>query len=155
MTQGPHVKLNPLKVFVSLLVVSLFFDLLFTFDIRIPIFLNIIGFFFLLIFFILFFVSARMFIQYNEKLPPHTPTERIIKTGIYSYSRNPIYLAFIGFHFSMFMVFENIWYLLSSIVLFFWINNYVIVPEEQYLEQKFNEEYTRYKKNVSRWISFR
>ena len=155
MPQGPNIKFNPLKVFVSLLVLSFLLNLLFSFNIKIPIFFNIIGFFFLIIFFTLFFVSARMFIKYNEKLPPHTPTERIIKTGIYSYSRNPIYLAFIGFHFSMFLVFENTWYLFSSIILFFWINNYVIFLEEKYLESRFNDEYARYKKNVDRWISFK
>ena len=42
-------------------------------------------------------------------------TERLIKTGIFAYSRNPIYIAFVLFHFSMFLTFENVVYFLSSI----------------------------------------
>ena len=82
------------------------------------------------------------------------PTIKIIKTGIYSYSRNPIYVSFIGFQISMFLIFENVLYLVSSIMLFFWIHYFVIIPEEKYLEKKFGEEYKRYKINVSRWLFF-
>ena len=77
---------------------------------------------------------------------------QIIKTGIYSYTRNPIYLAFVLFQIGMFLVFVNIYYLFSSLVLIVWLNFHVIKAEERYLEKKFNDEYLRYKNNVPRWF---
>ena len=59
---------------------------------------------------ILFFSSRNAFNAHEEKLLPHTETNKIIKTGIYAYSRNPIYLCFVLFHFGMFLIFENIMY---------------------------------------------
>ena len=40
----------------------------------------------------------------------------------------------------MFLVFENVMYFLTSIILFIWINNYVINPEEEYLANTFGDE---------------
>ena len=62
--------------------------------------------------------------------------------------------SFVLFHFSLFLVFENVMYFLTSIILFIWINNYVIKPEEEYLTNTFGDEYTRYKEAVSKWIIF-
>ena len=74
--------------------------------------------------------------------------------GIIGYCRNPMYLAFILFHFNMFLTFEYVGYFLSSLGLFFWINSYVIPLEEKYLEEKFKEDYQRYLKAVKKWMFF-
>tara|TARA_B100001750_G_C15188652_1_gene437695 strand:- start:331 stop:489 length:159 start_codon:yes stop_codon:yes gene_type:complete len=50
------------------------------------------------------------------------------------------------------MLFGNFIYLLSSIILFFWIHFQVVLKEEEYLEKKFTDIYERYKENVPRWI---
>ncbi len=65
-----------------------------------------------------------------------------------------MYLAFISFHFSMFLTFENVAYFLSSFGLFFWINNYVIPIEQSFLQEKFGDEYERYVKAVKKWMFF-
>ena len=89
---------------------------------------------------IVFFSSRNAFNAHEEKLPPQTETNKIIKTGIYAYSRTPIYLCFVLFHFGMFLTFENIMYFLCSIGLFFWLNNFVIYEEEKYLKDKFGDK---------------
>ena len=63
-----------------------------------------------------------------------------------------MYLAFISFQFSMFLTFENVANLLSSIGLFIWINHYVITIEENYLQEKFGDEYDRYLQAVKKWM---
>ena len=65
-----------------------------------------------------------------------------------------MYLAFISFHFSMFLTFENVANFLSSIGLFIWINHYVIPIEENYLQEKFGDEYERYLHAVKKWMFF-
>ena len=78
----------------------------------------------------------------------------MIKTGIYAYTRNPIYLSFVLFLLSMFLVFENVMYFLSSIGLAIWLHHWVIKNEEEYLFSKFSDDFERYKISVNRWLFF-
>ena len=151
---GPAVKGNPLIIFVMLLVVSYIIG-----DFIIPKYvllnlLNLIGIIGLIISLAIFFTSLNLFNSYKENPIPQANTKRIIKTGIFAYCRNPMYLAFISFHFSMFLTFENVANLLSAIGLFIWINQYVIPIEENYLQEKFGDEYDRYLQAVKKWMFF-
>ena len=151
---GPAVKGNPLIIFVLLLVVSYSIG-----EFIIPKYvllnlLNLIGIIGLIISLAIFFTSLNLFNSYKENPTPQANTKRIIKTGIFAYCRNPMYLAFIYFHFSMFLTFENVANLLSAIGLFIWINQYVIPIEENYLQEKFGDEYDRYLQAVKKWMFF-
>ena len=55
---------------------------------------------------------------------------------------------------SMFLVFENVMYLVSAVGLSFWLNNYVIKLEEEFLLEKFPDEYKRYMEAVKKWLFF-
>ena len=151
---APVIKGNPLKITVGLLVASyvlgeFFFPKYPTFY-----FLKIIGIMGLLISIIFFYSGFNLFKLYKENPVPTSSTERLIKTGIFAYSRNPIYVSFVMFHFNMFLVFENVMYFLSFIGLSIWIHNYVIKEEEKFLLNQFPEEYQRYKYAVKRWLFF-
>ena len=151
---GPAVKGNPLFIFVMLLVASYSIG-----EFIIPKYvllnlLNLIGIIGLIISLAIFFTSLNLFNSYKENPTPQANTKRIIKTGIFAYCRNPMYLAFISFHFSMFLTFENVANLLSAIGLFIWINQYVIPIEENYLQEKFGDEYDRYLQAVKKWMFF-
>ena len=101
-----------------------------------------------------FFTSLNLFNSYKENPIPQANTKRVIKTGIFAYCRNPMYLAFISFHISMFLTFENVANLLSAGGLFIWTNHYVIPIEENYLQEKFGDEYDRYLLAVKKWMFF-
>ena len=151
---GPAVKGNPLFIFVMLLVASYSIG-----EFIIPKYvllnlLNLIGIIGLIISLAIFFTSLNLFNSYKENPTPQANTKRIIKTGIFAYCRNPMYLAFISFQFSMFLTFENVANLLSAIGLFIWINHYVIPIEENYLQEKFGDEYDRYLLAVKKWMFF-
>jgi len=152
--RGPFVKGNPLKISVFLLVVC-YFTGEFIFP-KYPMiyFINLIGIIGLIISIIIFFLGFNTFKSYEENPTPKSFSIRLIKTGIFAYTRNPIYLSFVLFHFNMFIVFENVMYFLASIGLSIWMHNYVIKPEEKYLLNKFKDEYVHYKEAVSRWIFF-
>ena len=151
---GPAVKGNPLRIFVLLLLISYIVG---EFIIpQYPLFylLHLIGIMGLILSLALFFASLNLFNSYKENPTPQADTKRIIKTGIYAYCRNPMYLAFIAFHFNMFLIFENVAYFFSAIGFFIWINNYVIPIEESYLQEKFGDEYVRYLQAVKKWMFF-
>ncbi len=151
---GPEVKSNPLHISVYLLIGAyLIGEFILP---KYPLFyiLNLFGVFIILISPIIFFSSRNAFYAHDENPLPKSDTDKIIKTGIYAYSRNPIYLSFVLFHFGMFLTFENIMNFLCSIGLFFWLNNFVINEEEKYLKSKFKDEFSRYCKSVKKWIFF-
>ena len=151
---GPDVKGNPLYISVYLLIASYIIGEFIFPKYPLLYILNLFGLLIIILMPIVFFSSRNAFNAHEEKLPPQTETNRIIKTGIYAYSRNPIYLCFILFHFGMFLTFENIMYFICSIGLFFWLNNFVIYEEEKYLKNKFGDEFERYCNSVKRWIFF-
>ena len=151
---GPAVKGNPLRIFVLLLVISYVVGEFFIPHYPLFNLLNMIGVTGLILSLALFFSSLNLFNSYKENPAPQSDTKRIIKTGIFAYCRNPMYLSFFSFHFSMFLIFENVANLLSAIGLFIWINHYVILVEENYLQEKFGDEYDRYLQAVKKWMFF-
>ena len=151
---GPEIQGNPLNIFVYLLVISYVVGEFIIPKYPIIYLFNMIGLIGLIVSLIFFYSGFNLFKSYKEDPNPASDTNRLIKTGIFAYTRNPIYLAFVLFNFSMFLVFENVMYLLSSLGLFIWINNYVIKAEEDYLKNKFGDEFVRYCGAVKRWLIF-
>ena len=150
----PEVKGNPLYISVYLLIASFILGEFIFPKYPLVYILNLLGILIIILIPFIFFSSINTFDVYKEKLLPQTETNKIIKSGIYAYSRNPIYLCFVLFHFGMFLTFENTMYFLCSIGLFFWLNNFVIYEEERYLKDKFGDEFERYCISVKRWIFF-
>ena len=152
MINGPNIIGNPLRIAVGLLVSSYLigefiipkYPLIYVFKL-----MGILG----LISSTFIFISGfNIFKSYDENPLPSSTTNRIIKTGIFAYTRNPIYLAIVMFFLSMFLVFENVMYFLSAVGLAIWLHNYVIKSEENFLLNKFPDEYDKYMKAVKRWI---
>ena len=151
---GPKVQGNPLRIAVGLLVLSYVVG-----EFVIPKYpliyaLKLIGILFFIFSILIFFAGFNIFKSYEENPVPTSGTKRIIKTGIFAYTRNPIYLSMVMFHLSMFLIFENVMYFLSAVGLAIWLHNYVIKSEENYLLSIFPDEYDRYMKAVRRWIFF-
>ena len=154
MSDGPKIKGNPLLVSVYLLVICYVIGefVIPKYSLLYPI--NLIGILGLVISLVFFFSGFNIFKSYAENPVPTSSSERLIKTGVFAYTRNPIYLSLVLFHLSMFLVFENVMYLLSAVGQTIWIHNYIIKFEEEYLLGKFTDEYQRYMNAVSCWLFF-
>jgi protein-S-isoprenylcysteine O-methyltransferase Ste14 len=100
-------------------------------------------------------LARREFAQYGQPTDPGLPTSKIISTGVFSISRNPLYLggaftlAGISLAFNLPWVFIL---LLPSLVACHYI---LIAPEERYLAARFGEQYRMYTAAVHRWIGRR
>ncbi len=151
---GPEIRGNPLYISVYLLIGSYIIGEFIFPKYPLVYIINLLGVFFIIVAPLIFFSSRNAFYAHDENPIPQTDTSKLIKTGIYAYSRNPIYLSFIMFHFGMFLTFENVMYFLSSIGLFIWLNYKVILEEELFLENKFKDEFNRYRQSVKKWILF-
>jgi protein-S-isoprenylcysteine O-methyltransferase Ste14 len=92
------------------------------------------------------------FIKRKTNLVPWKPTTALVISGVYRYSRNPIYIAFILIGWGIAFAVNNFWMLISMFVFAGVVQKTAIVKEEKYLEQKFGEGYLAYKHRVRRWI---
>ena len=76
---------------------------------------------------------------------------KLVTTGIFVYSRNPIYAAFGFILIGIFLIFPN-WIFLIYIVLGFLVFNRQVLLEESSLKKQYGEEYTEYCQNVRRYF---
>jgi protein-S-isoprenylcysteine O-methyltransferase Ste14 len=95
---------------------------------------------------------SRAFRKAKTNVEPWKTTRRIVTTGIYKYSRNPIYLSFIVIGLGIAFALDNLWIVLAQLSTIGFLQKYVISKEERYLESKFGEEYLNYRRKVRRWI---
>ena len=97
-------------------------------------------------------IALAHFIEAKTKVEPWHPTTRIIQTGLYRYSRNPIYLSFCIATVGAGLMLNSWWVIASVAVLKSLLERFVISREEAYLERKFGEPYLEYKQRVRRWL---
>ena len=76
----------------------------------------------------------------------------LVKTGVYRYTRNPMYLGMASVLFGDVVRFGNPLSLLGVLFFCWFITQFQIKPEEDALEKLFGESYLSYKKKVRRWI---
>jgi protein-S-isoprenylcysteine O-methyltransferase Ste14 len=100
-----------------------------------------------------FVVLARHeFSYFNQPTDPGHPTSKVVNTGVFGISRNPLYLASVIIFLGLALALNMFWalvMLLFSIIICLYI---LIIPEEQYLAAKFGEEYKEYTASVHRWL---
>ena len=102
--------------------------------------------------FLFSFPAIIKFFQTKNTLITIKPANSLQSTGIYSVSRNPMYmglaLLYTGFGFLL----GNWWtfVLIPELILF--VTNYIIKREERYLERAFGQSYINYQLAVRRWF---
>lgn len=85
---------------------------------------------------------------------PMAPGEAsaVVDSGIYRYTRNPMYL---GFGFALLawaILLAAPWALLGPMVFVVWMTRFQIRPEERALADHFGEDYRAYCRRVRRWV---
>jgi protein-S-isoprenylcysteine O-methyltransferase Ste14 len=98
------------------------------------------------------FGALRQMIQANTSSDTHTPTTSVVTTGVYRFTRNPIYIGYLCVLIGIPLIFGNYWGLVLSPLQVILFNRLIIQHEEAYLSEKFGQEYLDYKSRVRRWI---
>jgi protein-S-isoprenylcysteine O-methyltransferase Ste14 len=98
------------------------------------------------------FWSMTLFKRSGEDPNPWKPTSTLVDSGPYRFTRNPMYLQLVLVCIGFAVMFANVCILLLTPLAAFVLQRYAILPEEQYLERRFGEEYLAYKRRVRRWI---
>ena len=76
----------------------------------------------------------------------------LVTAGIYGYTRNPVNLGFLLILIGLPLTSGNYWGIALMPMFIVAMNSLVIQPEETYLENKFKDEFIKYKYKVRRWI---
>lgn len=117
-----------------------------------PTILRYIG---LILTFVGFLLGIGAFVEFHKAqttLDPHGSTSQLVTSGIFRFSRNPIYLGFLLIVIGLPLYFGLFWGVAIAPVFIFLMNYLVIQHEEVYLERKFRETYTDYQARVRRWL---
>lgn len=102
--------------------------------------------------FLLGLLSLYAFTKARTTLNPHGSVKTIVSSGVYRFTRNPIYLGMVLMLIGFPLAFGNVWGIPLAPVFILLMNKLVIKHEEAYLEKKFGEAYTGYKSLVRRWL---
>lgn len=76
----------------------------------------------------------------------------LVTDGIFSHSRNPMYIGNVLMIAGMSILSNSIFALLIMVPLFVFIYQTIIIAEENYLHTKFGSGYNEYCKKVNRWL---
>jgi len=88
----------------------------------------------------------------DENVIPWTGSETIIVSGVYRFTRNPMYLGMSLISLGIAMLAGSYAMVGTALLASVIIDRLVIVREEHYLEKRFGQSYADYKRQVRRWI---
>ena len=88
----------------------------------------------------------------HASIPTSEPTDAIVVSGPYRFSRNPIYLAMLVLHVGVGVWTDSGWFFVLAWVSALLLRWGVISREERYLESKFGADYLDYTARVRRWL---
>jgi protein-S-isoprenylcysteine O-methyltransferase Ste14 len=97
-------------------------------------------------------LAVREMRSANTPLDVRKASTRIVTSGVFQRSRNPIYLGMVLLCAGIAFLVDSLWLLVLVPLLAAVLQKGVIEPEEFYLEKNFGEEYLRYKAQVRRWL---
>lgn len=94
------------------------------------------------------------FIKHKTTVNPHSPDKAtsLVTSGVYRYSRNPMYLGFLLLLTSWVLYLGSISSLVVLPLFILTLNIMQIIPEEHFLKQSFDEDYEAYTQKVRRWL---
>jgi len=96
--------------------------------------------------------AIGLFRRTGQDPKPWESTPEIISTGIYRFTRNPMYVGMALLQTSIGITWGNGWILVLVPVVLVTIYTIAIRHEEAYLERKFGSAYLEYKRSVRRWL---
>jgi len=104
--------------------------------------------------FALAFTGLRTLVG-RRTTPSPTQIERakvLVTSGLYRFTRNPMYLGMVIFLIGIAAIFAEAWLLVGPLLFAAYIQRFQIAPEERVMLDKFGTDYAAYKARVRRWI---
>jgi protein-S-isoprenylcysteine O-methyltransferase Ste14 len=100
----------------------------------------------------LVFAALLRFRRAGTNPEPWRQTTAFVASGVYRWTRNPMYLGMALIFAGLALIFDSLATLLLLPFVVILIDRQVIAREERYLEAKFGDDYRAYKDKVRRWL---
>ena len=84
-------------------------------------------------------------------LKPETSTA-LVSTGIYTITRNPMYLGMLAVLLAWAAYLSSVWALLGPVAFALYITHFQIIPEERALRSLFGTTFVAYTQRTRRWL---
>ncbi len=149
---GPNVKFPPPMVFLTAMALGYFMDASSPLVETNSYLLTMIGFTGIVVCVGVLTYGLYSFYKAKTHIEPWQPSSHLITSGLYQYSRNPLYLAFFVFTICLGLVLSNYWMVLLAFPAIYFVQIKIVLKEEAYLERKFMDKYITYKRQVRRWL---
>jgi len=112
-----------------------------------------VGVFLMIVGALVFAYCSGLFIFVGKGTPlPTDPPHELVTGGIYKFSRNPMYLSYLGIFLGEFLFLGHITLLLYFFIMSIFIPYFVVRIEEPDLTKRFGKKYIEYKKTTPRWL---
>ena len=96
--------------------------------------------------------AARRFAMSKTPPEPWKPSNALVTSGPYRFTRNPMYIGMALLYLGIALTFGWLWAVALLPVVLLIIDRAVIAREERYLTRRFGESYLSYRERVRRWI---
>jgi len=96
--------------------------------------------------------GVRTFRRSRTSIVPIRPATALVIAGPYRFTRNPMYVAMAVLTIALGLFMSTWWPIVLLVPVLLIVQVFVIVPEEQYLRRRFGDDYTRYTRQVRRWV---
>ena len=107
---------------------------------------------FLIGFVIMLWCIISFAVKGRGTLSPVDPTKKLVITGLYKLSRNPMYVGVLMILIGEVIFFQSYQLLIYLLLIFSAFNIFILLIEEPRLRKDFGEEYNSYCQKVRRWI---
>ena len=112
-----------------------------------------IGFLFILFGAVLFLYCTNLFVNFGKGTPaPIGPPKKFVVVGLYKHIRNPMYVSYLIILFGEFLIFGHILQLAYILLIFIFINLFLIYYEEPILMTRFGNKFLKYMGEVPRFV---
>ncbi|WP_419211799.1 methyltransferase family protein [Maribacter sp. X9] len=103
---------------------------------------------------VLMIIALIQFYRARTTIDPSKPikTAKLVTNGVYTFSRNPMYLAMLLLLLALGVALGNAFNTLIAAGFVAYMNHFQIVPEERFLLEKFGREYKEYCTLTRRWF---
>ena len=115
---------------------------------------NRISLFLLILGLVVFISAVKSFRRHKTTVNPLEPRQAssLVTSGIFKFSRNPMYLGMLIILLSISFKFNLIGGMFTSLFFYIFITKFQILPEEAAMNDLFGDEFINYSKKTRRWI---
>jgi protein-S-isoprenylcysteine O-methyltransferase Ste14 len=96
-------------------------------------------------------LALGLFARFQTRPEPWKPSSALVTTGVYRYTRNPMYVGMLLVYLAAALMFRSSAAGILSLPLFLLIDQFVVRKEEEYLSARFGAPYEDYRRIVRRW----